>query len=87
MSDPTHEKLLSVLVAEDQRLSKRERIPNIYRIGHYLKALEDAEEHDGIIPGILDSFCHSRLRDKLLKAAGQAPCKCGRPNSCRLCSD
>ena len=82
-----HERLIAVLLAEDIRLSKRERSPNIYRIGIYLEALANAEGADDIVSGILEYFCHSRLRDKLLKAAGQERCKCDRPNSCRLCSD
>ena len=83
----THDKLISVLTQEDDRLAKRESILNIYRIGHWLLALEDAELHpNGLADGLSESFTHSGLRDKLRKAAGLPTCDCGRANSCPLCS-
>lgn len=35
-----HSKLIHELVELDKRESKREAFPNIYRLGHYLKAAE-----------------------------------------------
>lgn len=80
-----HQKLLSILIAEDNRLNKRGPC-NIYRIEHYLKALDTAEQHpNGIEAGISSVFTHSRLRDKLRKSIGLETCKCQQANSCLLC--
>ena len=80
-----HAAILHELIAEDERLARQERHPNTYRIGHYLKALDAAEGAPDLLSGILDSFTHSRLRDRILRAAGFTPCGCSRAGSCRLC--
>lgn len=83
---PLHERLVSELVAEDKRLAKRERHPNIYRCAHFLRALNDAEAHpQGLAAGLSECFTHSRLRDKLRKAAGLPVCACARQGACPLC--
>ena len=76
--------LAHIVTEEDRRLSKRD--PNIYRIGHYLCALADAEESADIVQGILSAFTYTRMRDKLLRAVGQIPCDHSRGNQCRLCT-
>jgi hypothetical protein len=73
-----HAALVHILIEEDKRLEAREKRANIYRIGHYLKGLEDAEAAPDIVAGLLASFTHTRMRDKLLRAAGQTPCGCSR---------
>lgn len=40
---PMRLRLRHELIEDDKRQAKRERVPNIYRIGHYLKALDDCE--------------------------------------------
>jgi len=37
--------LVGLLTQHDQKVSARERSPNIYRLGHYLKAAQTAEDH------------------------------------------
>lgn len=61
-----HQKLLSVLIAEDKRENAKHN--NIYRIGLFLEALAHAEGNPrGLVYGINNAFT-GRLRDKLLKA-------------------
>lgn len=75
-----HEKMVSILVAEDVRLEKKEG-RNTYRIGHYLEALEYAENHPkGIEYGLTAAFVGS-LRAKLIKAIGGTEQKLSRPTS------
>jgi len=71
----THQKLLHILTKEDQRLEKREMkrgTVNVYRLGHFMNALDQAESHKGgIVAGLNASFCESRLLDRLLKVASE----------------
>ena len=86
-----HMILVNILSKEDLRLRKQEDkrggLPNPYRIGLFLKALDRAENNsDGIEAGLSDAFTHSRLRDKLRKSIGLETCNCKRAGSCGLCS-
>jgi hypothetical protein len=53
--DGTVENFLAVLSSKltqyDERVSRRERMPNIYRLGHYMKALGDVRDK---VAGILE---------------------------------
>lgn len=66
--------LTSHLTQYDQRLAKRERQPNIYRIGHFLKAADDMEKAvksgQDMESAFAESFTPSAPMERIAKKLG-----------------
>lgn len=68
-----HAKLAAAALAYDERCAKRERMPNIYRIGLILGAIERVEQDIAAGRSVRQALCdnfNDRLLDAMLKAAG-----------------